>query len=229
MRTLAKDWDRHVANAEEVARQPGFQELRDAILELAKPGSSHAVLDVGAGTGLLTLALADRVSRVWAIDISPAMCDYLSAKAASGGHENVETVVASAISIPLVDDCADVIVSNYCFHHLSHKDKRRALREVWRVLRPGGRLVVADMMFRATLAGKRDRRVVARKVRAMLRRGIPGYLRLAKNGARFLVGAWETPAGPEWWINALRDAGFVDVSVDELPHEGGIAVAVKPS
>lgn len=75
------------------------------------------------------------------------MCEYLRAKAASAGLDNVHAAVASAVSLPLVDEAADVVVSNYCFHHLSDPDKRHALRETHRVLGPGGRLVFGDMMF----------------------------------------------------------------------------------
>jgi ubiquinone/menaquinone biosynthesis C-methylase UbiE len=228
MRALAKDWDRHVAHAEDVARGTAFQELRDRIVEKANPRAEDQAVDIGAGTGLLTLGLAT-CERVWAIDVSPAMCDYLRTKVASAGLDNVEVVVASAISLPLVDGCADLAVSNYCLHHLSDRDKLRALSEIHRVLRPSGRLVFADMMFRPSLADRRDRRVVAMKTRAMVRKGPGGYVRLAKNAVRFLAAAWERPARPEWWAEALVGAGFDDVSVDALEHEGGIAAARKPS
>lgn len=229
MRALAKDWDRHVAHAEEVARGRGFQQLRDAILERACASAEDSVVDVGAGTGLLTLALAGEVSKVWAVDVAPGMCEYLRAKVASAELENVETVTASAISLPLVDECADLVVSNYCFHHLADQDKLRALSEVRRVLRPSGRLVLADMMFRPSLAEPRDRAVVATKTRAMLRKGPAGYFRLAKNAARFLTAAWEKPVRPEWWERALAESGFEDISVEALHHEGGIATARKPA
>ncbi len=229
MRTLTKDWDRHVVHAEEVARGLGFKSLRDTILDRASPRAGDRVLDLGAGTGLLTLGLAEHVSRVWALDISPAMCEYLRAKAASAGLENVETVVASAVSVPLVDESVDLVVSNYCLHHLDDEGKRRALAEVHRVLVPGGRLVLGDMMFGVTLADSRDRRVVASKVRAMLGKGPAGVVRLLRNVLRMVTARWEKPARPDWWQSALRTAGFVDVAVEALPHEGGIASGRKPS
>ena len=225
---LAKDWDRHVIEAEEVARRPGFRQLRDQIVVRAEPDVHDEVVDIGAGTGLLSLALAPQVQHVWAIDIAPAMGDYLRAKAASAGLDNVQVATASAISLPLVDHSADLVVSNYCFHHLSDADKHQALAEIRRVLRPGGRLVFGDMMFRPALGHARDRRVVADKVRAMLRKGPAGVVRLAKNGARFATARWEKPVRPQWWKAALLEAGFVDVDVETLPHEGGIAGARKP-
>lgn len=228
MSTPTKNWDNHVIDAEEVARRAGFQDLCARIIERAELQPSDVVVDVGAGTGLLSLPIAQRASSVWAIDIAPAMRDYLAAKAASAGLENINAAVGSAVSLPLVDEAADLVVSNYCFHHLSDRDKATALREVARVLRPGGRLVFADMMFRPSLSDPRDRRVVSSKVRAMVRKGPAGVLRLAKNGARFATARWEKPARPQWWEQALLDQGFIDVSVQALPHEGGIATARKP-
>jgi ubiquinone/menaquinone biosynthesis C-methylase UbiE len=225
MRALTKDWDRHIVEAEELARGGGFQELRDAILRRAEPRPEDRVVDVGAGTGLLTLGLAPRVQRVWAFDISPAMVEYLRAKAASAGFVNIDAVVASALSLPLVDATADLVVSNYCFHHLSDRDKLRALSEVHRVLAPGGRVVIGDMMFRPALTDARDRRVLWRKVRALVGKGPAGVARLAKNGLRFVTARWESPARPGWWEAALVEVGFVEVDVEPLPHEGGIAAA----
>lgn len=223
-----KNWDAHVAHAEEVARGPGFRHLRDCILDAARPSAGETAADIGAGTGLLTLALAEAGVRVWAIDISPAMCDYLRAKATSAGLTGVDTAVSSAVSLPLVDGCVDLVVSNYCFHHLSDGDKRRALAEAHRVLRPGGRLVFADMMFGLGLAERRDRRVVRQKLRALLRKGPAGVLRVAKNAMRVLTRKWEQPARSAWWCQALEEAGFVDVAVEELAHEGGIGQGRRP-
>jgi len=228
MTVAVKNWDRHVADAEEVARGPGFQRIRDRILEVAEPESHHTAVDVGAGTGLLALALAECVETVWAIDISPAMGDYLRAKAASAGFLNVEVATSSAVSLPLVDESADLVVSNYCLHHLDAEGKERALAEIYRVLRPGGRLVFGDMMFQVGLADPRNRRIVRQKARAMLQKGPAGAWRLAKNGFRFATRTWEHPAAAEWWTKAISRAGFTEVHVEVLDHEGGLAWARRP-
>ena len=72
-----KDWDDYVACPEAVAQTPGFVALRDGILTRAALGASDTVVDLGAGTGLLTLPAARRAARVWAVDISRSMCDYV--------------------------------------------------------------------------------------------------------------------------------------------------------
>ena len=147
---MSRNWDARVGDAELIARGPGFRDLRDRIIELAEPQAHHTVVDVGAGTGLLSLAFAERAARVWAIDSSPAMGEYLRAKATSADLDNVESVLASAVSLPLVDGVADLVVSNYCMHELRHTEKYRALAEARRVLKPGGRIVIGDMMFSLT-------------------------------------------------------------------------------
>lgn len=225
--TATKDWNEYVVAAEMVARNPGFQELRDLILAKAQLSAGDRLIDLGSGTGLLTLPAAPQVDRVWALDISSSMCDYLSTKAHSAGLGNVETVVGSIVSLPLVDHSVDVAISNYCFHHLDAAGKLTALEEVHRTLAPGGRLVIGDMMFSASLGDPRSRNVARRKVRAMLDKGLPGLWRLARNAGRYATRRWEHPATPEWWQKALADTGFIDVDVAALPHEGGIASARK--
>jgi len=228
MFTTAKDWDARVADAELIARSPGFRHLRDRILEIADPQPGQTVVDVGSGTGLLTLVFAQRAARVWAVDSSPAMTEYLRVKASSAELENVEPVLASAVSLPLVDEVADLVVSNYCLHELRRADKDRALAEAMRVLKPGGRLVIGDMMFSLNPMQARDRNVVAGKLRQLASRGLPGVWRLLKNAARLVAGRWEYPANAVWWHEALQRAGFRHVTIEMLAHEGGIAVAEAP-
>jgi ubiquinone/menaquinone biosynthesis C-methylase UbiE len=224
----AKNWDTHVDNIERLAATPAFHELRDRILERAQLRATDDLLDVGAGTGLLALAAAPRVRRVLAIDVSPAMCGRLLDKVRGAGVGNVAVLTDSATELPLGDCTVDVVVSNYCFHHLSDAEKEQALTAIWRVLRPGGRLVFGDMMFRVSLAGRRDRKVILRIFRRMLAKGLAGLARLVRNAIRVAAGRGEHPVGTEWWREALLAAGFVEISVQALDHEGGIASAQRP-
>jgi ubiquinone/menaquinone biosynthesis C-methylase UbiE len=228
MGLVSNSWDARVAYAEVLARTEGFRALRDRIITDARPRREHTVLDLGSGTGLLALAIAPRVDTVWALDVSPAMCDYLRAKADSAGLDNIKVAVASAVSLPLVEDSVDVVMSNYCLHHLRDRDKHRALLEVRRVLRPGGRLVIGDMMFRVGIKQARDRGVLVAKVNRMVRKGPAGVWRLLKNLARYLTGRWEHPAAVDWWVEALEEAGFEEVQACVFDHEGGIVRARCP-
>ncbi len=224
-----KDWDRYVENVEAMAETPSFRALRDRVLRLARPEAGERLLDVGAGTGLLALAAAPQVAGVIALDVSEPMCRVLAEKARAAGLENVRTVTASADALPLPSECVDVVVSNYCLHHLTDPGKRRALAEIHRVLRPGGRVVFADMMFRIGVASPRDRRVVAMLVRRMLRAGPRGLVRVLRNAGRVVAGRSEHPAGAAWWRQAMIEAGFERVEAHELSHEGGLARGYRPA
>jgi ubiquinone/menaquinone biosynthesis C-methylase UbiE len=220
-------WDGRVDAWEGVARTPGFIELRERITRLASPLPQDCVLDLGAGTGLLTLALAPRVRTVEAVDASPPMLARLREHAEAARYRNVTTTVADLRSLPLPDCAYTLVVSNYAFHHLDHAGKALALSEARRVLRPGGRLVIGDMMFRLSLR-RRDRRLVAGKVIAIARRGPAGAVRLARNAARLGMGRWEHPESPESWADLLAERHFRDISILLLAHEGGIATAHRP-
>jgi ubiquinone/menaquinone biosynthesis C-methylase UbiE len=228
MSLVAKDWDRHVRETEQLADTPGFRRLRSRILARLRPTKSDAVVDIGAGTGLLALRIAPAVDDVRAVDISPAMTGYLRSRAAQLGLDNVEPITATAIDLPMPDCSATAVVSNYVYHHLNDADKERGLAEAYRVLAPGGRIVIGDMMFRPQLTDGRSRRVIAAKVTAFLKKGLPGVIRLLKNVVRYLTGNWEQPADPDWWRQALERTGFVEVDVQPLEHEGGIVSARRP-
>jgi ubiquinone/menaquinone biosynthesis C-methylase UbiE len=221
----SKSWEDRVAAVEQLTATPGFARLREEIIRAARLQPDDRVLDIGAGTGLLTLAAAPGVHQVLAVDISPSMCRHLETKLAGLAMTNVEVRVGNATELPVAERSVDVVLSNYCFHHLRDDDKHVALSEVVRVLRPGGRLVFGDMMFHVGLREPRDRKLIAGFVRSMLRRGPAGIMRLLKNALRVLSGRGEHPAGVEWWQGALTDAGFADVAVWSLDNEGGIAVA----
>lgn len=210
-----------------MAQTNGFQALCDRILERAQIDAGDDVVDIGAGTGLLTLPAAQVAHQVWAVDVSPRMCECVATKARSAEQTNVEPVLASAVSLPLVGASVDVAISNYYMHHLNHDEKLIALAELHRVLRPGGRLVLGDMMFTIGLIGSRDRQLIKSKVKALLGKGPGGAWRLARNAGRLALGRWEKPASAEWWRHALTKSGFAEVEVELTRHEGGIAVGQR--
>lgn len=213
---------------EQLANSPGFLRLRDEIISLAQLRDSDRALDVGAGTGLLTLAAAPQVRQLCAIDSSPAMCSHLRSKLRRLEYGDVDVMVADATALPLQDSGVDVVLSNYCLHHLRDAGKHRALAEAHRVLAPGGRILIGDMMFRLTLASARDRAVIGGFVSTMLRSGPAGLRRLLANLRRLIIGRGEHPRDADWWRRALEDAGFEDIAVRTFDHEGGIAHARRP-
>ena len=224
---LEADWDKRCDGWEQVAASAPFIALREAVLKEASIEPGQRVVDLGSGTGLLALAAAEHAGHVLAIDVSAPMLQRLAKHAAERGLTNVELVHGDIRRLPLPDESTDVVVSCYAFHHLVDDGKELAAAEAFRVLRPGGRLVVADMMFELSM-GRRDRRIIRQKVVLMLRRGVPGVIRLLKNAARIAGGRWEHPASPVWWEAMLARRGFELVGSRELAQEAGVAYATKP-
>jgi ubiquinone/menaquinone biosynthesis C-methylase UbiE len=111
--------------------------VTEALLDALSPGPSDTVLELAAGTGDVSAALAGRVARVIATDLSPAMVEAARRRGLAG----VEHHVMDMQAIDLPDDSVDRVVSRWSY--MLVPDAARALRETRRVLRPGGTLAFA--------------------------------------------------------------------------------------
>lgn len=107
-------------------------------------GAGSVLLDVACGPGLVLEALAAGFDEVRGIDITPEMVERARARLAAAGIARSRVDEGSAYALPFPDGVVDVVVSRLALHHLEEPDA--ALREMARVLRPGGRLVVVDLI-----------------------------------------------------------------------------------
>jgi 2-polyprenyl-3-methyl-5-hydroxy-6-metoxy-1,4-benzoquinol methylase len=209
--------------------QQGSQALTGvfaAVLDTCRTNPHTVAVDLGCGSGQLTLPLAKRCATVLGVDVSKEMIALLEEKAQAAGVENLQVKVQPIESLDLGVEVVDLVVTNYALHHLRDADKAAFLGHALAWLRPGGQLVIGDMMF-GRGASAHDRQIIASKVRAMVRRGPAGWWRILKNVWRFTLRTSEKPLPAAGWVALVQKAGFADVTVRPVVQEACVLSANK--
>ena len=135
-------FDRHARQWDDLARTLlPVPEYRQCLLE--KVPEKTTVLEIGIGTGGLLAELAARASKVIGVDHSPAMLDEARRRLSAADLANIELRLGEITHLPLPDNSVDCVVANMVLHHAA--DPVAVLQEVWRVLKPGGTVVLADL------------------------------------------------------------------------------------
>jgi SAM-dependent methyltransferase len=166
-------------------------------LALASLKASETVLDLGSGGGFdcfLAAGIVGKTGSVIGVDMTPAMIDRSRENIAKSGYSNVEFRLGEIENLPVSDSSVDIIISN-CVINLSQR-KNRVFAEAFRVLKPGGRLMVSDMVLLSPL----PKDVLS---------SLDAYVSC-------IAGA----SLKSDYLSAIRSAGFEDVKVvaeDQLP------------
>src|SRR6202158_2655533 len=133
----------------------------EELAERATAGLASAnnllAIDPACGPGTYTRPLAARVRKAIGADLTPAMVEKARAEAARDGITNIEFVCADIYALPFADGVAGIVSCGYAFHHMT--DPPRALAEMARVLQPGGRVAIADIIGREGCDGEFQNRV----------------------------------------------------------------------
>lgn len=135
----------HVARYDDISNSFGAAEVA-VLIELGLEENS-SVVDLGAGTGQFTLAVAPVCSRVVSVDVSPVMLERLRSKVAMSGADNVEVVHAGFLSYEHLGPPADFVYSRWALHHVPDFWKVLALRRIRSILRPRGVLRLSDVVY----------------------------------------------------------------------------------
>lgn len=157
---------------------------------LASLKEGEIVLDLGSGGGFDCFLAAQRVSKkgkVIGVDMTPEMIEKARENAKKGGYENVEFILGEIENLPVADNYVDVVISN-CVINLS-RDKSRVFAEAYRVLKPGGRLMISDIV---------------------LLKELPDFI---KNSIEAYIGCLSGAIMKNEYIKIIKEAGFEDVRI----------------
>lgn len=176
------------------------------LVRLSGAGSESRVLDVACGPGLLTIAFAERCAAAVGVDATEALLERARAAARERGASNVAFQVGDARRLPHLDDTFDVAACRAAFHHF--EAPAQVLREMRRVTRPGGTLLIADFVSadeaaRAERHNRLERLCDPTHVRALSERELRGLVE--REGL-------EVVASP---------TGVIDYDVEEWLAHGG--------
>jgi arsenite methyltransferase len=163
----------------------------------AEARAGETVLDLGSGAGIDAFLAARQVGpggRVIGVDMTPSMLARARENAAKAGISNVQFRLGEIEKLPVTDSSVDLIISN-CVINLS-PEKARVFAEAHRVLRPGGRMVVSDL-------------VLVRPLPESVRSSVEAY-----------VGCVAGASMKEDYLRMIREAGFEDVTVVEARSYG---------
>jgi 2-polyprenyl-3-methyl-5-hydroxy-6-metoxy-1,4-benzoquinol methylase len=211
-------WDRHGS--------ANLGAVTSAVIAVAAVQPGANVLDLGCGTGQISIPLARRGANVLGVDVSPAMASTLNAQAYRRGLSTLTAVAMPVEELDLPPASLDLIVSSYALHHLRDADKARLVTTAFSWLRPGGRLVIADMML-GRGGSARDRAIIRGKLKVLARKGPGGWWRIVKNAGRYLLRVHERPISMTAWMGLLETAGFTGITASAVVAEAGLVTAAR--
>ena len=132
---IAPDW-------EEMRKNYYDESIREKILESGLLKKEMTVLDLGAGNGYVSRAVAGHVGKVIAVDISGEMLKELKKKAREDGIGNIEILENDGLDMTLENESVDMVFASMYLHHI--EEPQDAIKEMYRVLKPGGFVFLAD-------------------------------------------------------------------------------------
>lgn len=139
--TIIKEFTRQAEtfNAAAVANAP---DMLAALIDLAEPGPDERWLEAACGPGIVSRALAPRTASVLGVDATPAMIELAGREATQAGLANATFATGDATALELADSSFDGAIARFALHHIPVPG--RAIEELARVVRPAGKVILAD-------------------------------------------------------------------------------------
>jgi SAM-dependent methyltransferase len=200
--------------------------LTEKVVNKANVGHGTVAVDLGCGNGQLALALARCGAKVIASDNRPVMVELLEARAALAKLRNVAGVVCEPSELDFETGSIDLVVSSNALHYLRDRQKQPLVQAVARWLRPGGQLVIGDLVQLPEQS--QDSGAPTVYPVGLPANRPPDGSRLARAAswpARSLRGG---PVTVETWLRILSSAGFVDLAADPLPFGTAVISGTMP-
>ncbi len=139
---------------------PGHLDAMQTLIKFSEVCTSDSVLDVACGPGLVACEFARHAGHVTGVDITPAMVEQAKKRQQEQKIENITWTIGEAVPLPYADNSFSLVITRYSFHHLLAPEK--ALSEMLRVCRPGGRVMVADVAVESSKSELYDRLEIMR-------------------------------------------------------------------
>ena len=234
-----KQWFKHWSNKYDrtLGSISFHKELLDLVVKNAAVKDGDNILDIGCGTGLLSLKLLQKKKcSITGIDYSEEMAAIFKDKIKKLKLGNALSVsIMDAASLKFKSGVFDKAVSSVTLHHL--KDKLPALRSIFRILKPGGIFIIGEIDMDTTgkhtdaARLKRILRVLeAEFIPAMKDAGVEAFSQMYDNGKKHILNDGEYCLSLEQWASLCRKAGFDPVTVKRVAKHKcfGAVIAKKP-
>lgn len=139
-----------------------YDRILDKVMEYSEieKNKNIKIVDIGMGTGNLTLQFLKKEVKIMGIDPSEKM--RIIAKDKCG---DIPIINGHFLNIPLQDKSVDLVVSSFAFHHLDDEEKIKAIIEMKRILKSGGKIIIADLMFKNKFYEKKIKKILIKKGR----------------------------------------------------------------
>jgi len=175
------------------------------IIKLANIKPTDVVVDVGCGTGKLSLVFASIAKKVIAIDISSKMLKKAREETEKNDIRNIEFRKANCMNLQIGNSSVNIVVSNLVLHHLTDEEKLTTIKEFYRILKPKGKIIIGDIVkSRKDFREEIDLIVKNYKKRYGVQKTFDKLIEMIER--MFFI--TEYPATPQKWNQILSLVGF---------------------